>query len=262
MFHLEGVYDMMKLKMEPKIIYEDEDLLVLDKPAGMTVNSSETTRGERTVQEWLQEQIVSENFVGSPRDFSPSQDFINRSGIVHRLDKETSGILLVAKTQEAFANLQGQFKERRVKKVYIALVHGKVVPAEGEIRVPVGRLPWNRKRFGVLAGGREAVTRYKILNIKYKIENKEKEPLTLLELYPETGRTHQIRVHLKYFGYPIFSDSLYAGRKTARRDRKILSRIFLHASKISFVHPRTGKPLSFESLLPEELNTFLRTLLS
>ena len=185
--------------------------------------------------------------------------------------------------------MQKQFKERQVKKTYIALVHGKVEPNEGEINVPVGRLPWNRKRFGVVSGGREAVTRYRVLRIKlYKrhsgkprlagrIQNLprervaaardsgqarmtgKEESLSLLELYPQTGRTHQIRVHLKYFNHPLFSDSLYGGRKTARNDRKLLSRIFLHASKISFYHPNNGQIVSFESPLPEELNQFLKT---
>ena len=200
---------------------------------------------------------------------------------MHRLDKETSGILLVAKTKDAFENLQKQFKERQVKKTYIALVHGKVESREGEINVPVGRLPWNRKRFGVLAEGREAVTKYKVLTLysvilsasegsngilRHSPQNDmstngmKNEKLTLLELYPETGRTHQIRVHLKYIGHPIFADPLYAGRKTARNDRKLLARIFLHAAKISFYHPKNEDQLSFESPLPKELNNFLQSL--
>ncbi len=272
--------------MEIEIIFEDEDLLVLEKPAGITVNRSDTTKGERTVQDWMGQYIKGAEVApprrGSSRDFSPSQDFITRSGIVHRLDKETSGILLVAKNQEAFENLQQQFKERRVKKVYTALVHGKVVPSDGEIRVPVGRLPWNRKRFGVVAGGREAVTKYKVIrcfevrNGKWDSEslnsrNQDVNPsadgssskishFSLLEIYPETGRTHQIRVHLKHIGHPVFSDPLYAGRKTARNDRKVLFRMFLHASKIWFTHPKTEKLISFESPLPEELNELLNLL--
>ena len=153
--------------------------------------------------------------------------------------------------------MQKQFKERIVKKTYIALAHGKIDEETGEIRVPVGRLPWNRKRFGIIPGGRDSITKYKILKIKYQVINGKKEPLTLLELYPETGRTHQIRVHLKYFNHPIFSDFLYAGRKTARSDRKILGRVFLHAAKISFKHPQTGKEVTFESPLPQDLREFL-----
>ena len=239
---------------EPKIIFEDEELLVLDKPAGWIVNRSDTTKGAKTVQEWV------EDYLGvSKGDTFPAFDAFNaRAGIVHRLDKETSGILLVAKTPDAFVNLQSQFKERKVQKTYIALAHGKIEPTEGEINVAVGRLPWNRKRFGVLSGGREAITQYKSLrSLQSTINN---EPLTLVELYPKSGRTHQIRVHLQYIKRPIFSDPLYAGRKTSRDDRKLLNRVFLHAAKISFLHPRSGETLRFESLLPEDLNSFLKTL--
>src|SRR3990167_2884087 len=226
------------MNLNPKVIYEDDVILVLDKPAGITVNKSDTTVGEQTVQDWVEEKFRIQN---SEFRIDEETDFYKRAGIVHRLDKETSGILLVAKTPQAFENLQKQFKERIVKKTYIALAHGKIDEETGEIRVPVGRLPWNRKRFGIIPGGRDSITKYKILKIKYQIINGKKEPLTLLELYPETGRTHQIRVHLKYFNHPIFSDFLYAGRKTARSDRKILGRVFLHAAKISFKHPQTGK---------------------
>lgn len=247
--------------MEPKVIFEDEEILVLDKPAGITVNKSETTVGEMTVQEWVEKKLRVES---GKLKIDEETDFYKRAGIVHRLDKETSGILLVAKTPDTFENLQKQFKERVVKKTYIALAHGKIDEETGEIRVPIGRLPWNRKRFGVLAGGREAVTKFKVypfdeLRAKLKVNN---EDLTLLEVYPETGRTHQIRVHLKYFGHPIFSDSLYAGRKTSRNDRKLLNRVFLHAAKISFHHPKTGESVSFESPLPKELQEFLDKLQS
>ncbi len=237
---------------EIKILYEDGDILVLDKPAGITVNRSDTTRGEETIQDWVEKwQMANGQWL---MDADKESDFYKRSGIVHRIDKETSGILLVAKNLRAFENLQKQFKERVIEKTYLALVHGKVVPETGEISVPVGRLPWNRKRFGVLAGGREAVTRYRVIsNFQLSISNKREEPVSLLELYPKTGRTHQIRVHLKYFNHPIFADFLYAGRKTSRDDRKVLNRVFLHAHKISFMHPVTNKQILLESPLPEEL---------
>ncbi len=227
-----------------KIIYEDNNLIVLDKPAGITVNKSDTTKDERTVQDF----VAEVNPLEATED--KTSDFFLRNGIVHRIDKETSGILLVSKNKEAFENLQLQFKERRVHKTYIALSHGKVVSDSGEIIVPVGRLPWNRKRFGVLAGGKDAITSYKV------IERFEK-PFTLLELNPKTGRTHQIRVHLKYFNHPIFGDYLYAGRKTSRDDRKILERVFLHAYKISFENPQSGEVMNFESPLPFELEQTL-----
>ena len=259
--------------MTPEIIFEDKNLLVLDKPAGMIVNKSDTTKGETTLQDWVEGylkiqnqkshlspageisnkfQIQNNNYGGQSK-----LDFVNRAGIVHRLDKETSGIILIAKTYDAFTNLQSQFKERKVRKTYLALTHGKIEPEKGEINVAVGRLPWNRKRFGVLSGGRESITEYRVRNVKYLVSGKEKEPLSLVELSPKTGRTHQIRVHLQYIKHPIFADPLYAGRKTGRNDRKLLPRVFLHASKISFFHPKTEEQMSFESPLPEELADFI-----
>jgi 23S rRNA pseudouridine1911/1915/1917 synthase len=239
--------------MNIEIIYEDADLLIIDKPAGITVNRAETTRHEITVQDWAEEQFRIQNL-----EFKIEQgDFYNRGGVVHRLDKETSGVLILAKNPEAFVELQRQFKEREVKKVYIAFAHGIISPSEGDINVPVGRLPWNRNRFGILPGGRESKTSYKVLS-EYQ-SSKDKEIFSLVELYPHSGRTHQIRVHLKYIGNPIFSDFLYAGRKTARRDRKVLPRVFLHAAKISFYHPTTKKIVSFESPFPENLKELLKT---
>ena len=254
--------------MEPRVIFEDSDILVLDKPSGMIVNRSDTTKGERTVQEWVEEYLqirstksemqnklkIQNSNVQNNFEFRDSNfEFLNRAGIVHRLDKETSGILLVAKNPGVFKNLQAQFKERKVKKTYIALTHGKIEPMEGEINVSVSRLPWNRKRFGVVPEGRESITRYRIIS-------NFQQDLTLLELYPKTGRTHQIRVHLQYIHHPVFSDPLYAGRKTSRNDRKLLPRIFLHASEISFFGPKTQELLSFESPLPEDLSKFLEAL--
>ncbi len=226
--------------MLPKILFEDDEILVLEKPAGMVVNKAETTRGEETVQDWVEKKLEIRN---------SKLGIGGRAGIVHRLDKETSGILLVAKTPEDFLDLQKQFKERRVKKKYLALVHGKVEPGEGEIKAPVGRIPWSREKFGVVPGGRVALTKYRVS----KIYNLESEIYTLLELTPETGRTHQIRVHLKYLGYPIVADEKYAGRKTSREDRKIFPRMFLHASYLGFFHPRTGKLVEFSLPLPEDL---------
>lgn len=242
--------------MQPGIIFEDDSLLVVDKPAFLTVNRSDTTVGEKTLQDFVEQHVGLSAF----QKASVDSDFYKRSGIVHRIDKETSGILLVAKTPEMFLYLQEQFKIRRVKKVYTALVHGKLAMSEGEISVPIGRLPWNRKRFGVLAGGREAVTKYKVLSIKYLGKEKQEEPFSLLQLYPQTGRTHQIRVHLKHIGHPIVSDPFYGGRKTARDDRKHLPRVFLHASGLSFIDPKTKEERTFSSELPQELKDFFQSL--
>lgn len=258
-----------KIIMDVSIVFEDEDLLVLNKPAGVTVNTSDTTTGEETLQNFV------ETYRGLPRYVrvkspavlptegkeetyaTPAEDFISRAGIAHRLDKETSGIILVAKTVESFVGLQAQFKQRTVEKTYVALAHGRFTESKGEINVPVGRLPWNRKHFGVLSGGREALTHFEVLGEYIWVHGKEKEILTFVRLFPKTGRTHQIRVHLKYINHPIFGDYLYAGRKTARDDRHVLSRVFLHASSISFDHPITGKKLFFEAPLPPELQQVL-----
>ncbi len=246
---------------EPSIIYEDTDLLVVNKPAGLIVNRSDTTTHEGTLQDFVEKYLhLPQNPYIKKQTTEGAyptveEVFHDRSGIVHRLDKETSGIILVAKNPQTFSELQRQFKERLVHKTYQALAHGKIAPSEGEINVPVGRLEYNRMRFGVVAGGRESVTHYKVLHTY--IDPKTKEPLTLVELYPKTGRTHQIRVHLKYLNRPIFGDELYAGRKTARADRKILERVFLHAAAITFLHPTTHKEMHFEAPLPEELEDVL-----
>lgn len=249
--------------MQPQIIFQDNDIVVLNKPSGMTVNRADTTRHEVTVQDWVEKYIQltfnDTSVYNATYEFEdPSITFKNRAGIVHRLDKETSGILLTAKNVASFVHLQKQFKDRVVKKTYQALAHGKLIPEVGEIRAPVGRQEWNRKRFGVIAGGREAVTSYKTLST-YQLKTKSREVLTLLELYPLTGRTHQIRVHLKYLNHPIFSDELYAGRKTAREDRRYLGRLFLHAFHIEFIHPTTDKAISFSSNMTSDLQTFLLT---
>jgi 23S rRNA pseudouridine1911/1915/1917 synthase len=236
----------------PKIIFEDDAILVLDKPAGWIVNEADTTTDQPVIQSWLKK-TYSGNKAYPIVNTTPL-----RSGVVHRLDKETSGILLVAKTEEAFESLQIQFKERKVEKTYIALVHGKVEPEKGTIEATVGRLPWRRDRFGILPGGRESRTDYEtISNYQLAISN---EKLTLLKLYPKTGRTHQIRIHLKYIGHPIVSDEFYAGRKTARNDRKWCPRLFLHASGIKFFHPQTGRLVKFKLVLPSDLAEVLEHL--
>jgi 23S rRNA pseudouridine1911/1915/1917 synthase len=232
-----------------RVLFENDDLIVVDKPSGVTVNRSETTNGD-TLQDLI-ERRYEVNQAEEP-------EFVDRSGIVHRLDKETSGALIVAKNSKAFRALQAQFKERRVEKEYIALAHGEIRPSEGSIDAPVGRLPWNRKRFGVLSGGREAVTGYDVEAI-YELSG---EALSYVRLFPKTGRTHQIRVHLKHINHPIFSDELYAGRKAAREDRKVLNRIFLHAEKITFFDPKTDEKINCVSSLPEELSVLLEKLRS
>ena len=232
-------------KVEPKIIFEDAQLLVLDKPAGVIVNEALTTKNQPVLQSWL-----------SKRDYPLAKSREERGGIVHRLDKETSGIILVAKTKSAFASLQRQFKERKVKKTYLALLHGSLNEKVGKIEVPVGRLPWRRDRFGVLAGGRASKSSYNVV-AEYE---KEGERFSLVEVTPQTGRTHQIRIHFKYLGHPVVSDEFYAGRKTARGDRKWCPRLFLHAASIEFFHPERGQKVRFSSALAADLAAALVTL--
>lgn len=232
--------------MEPKIIFQDDSFFVVEKPAGWITNEADTTTTQPVIQSW-----ISDNY-----DYPLKGNEEMRDGIVHRLDKETSGILLVAKTKETFEKLQSEFKNREVQKTYIALLHGKVEPSEGKIEATVGRLPWRRDRFGVLPGGRESVTEYKVI----KFYPGERAGYSLVEFHPKTGRTHQIRVHAKHIGHAIVSDEFYAGRKTARNDRKFCPRLFLHASGITFVHPETGEKLEFKSKLPEDLQNVLDVL--
>jgi 23S rRNA pseudouridine1911/1915/1917 synthase len=233
--------------MEPTILYQDESLMVIEKPAGWVVNDASTVKDTPTLQEWLK------SF-----DYPLSNDREFRSGIVHRLDKETSGLLLIAKTKESFEALQSEFKERTVKKTYLALVHGKLSSKEGLIDVAVGRLPWRRDRFGVIPGGRTSQTEYKVLN-EYKGKEKD-EYYSLVECHPKTGRTHQIRIHLKHIGHAIVSDSFYAGRKTARNDKKWCPRLFLHAAAISFNHPTEKMEMDFTSELSDDLKKVLESL--
>lgn len=247
----------MKSKSEstPEIVFEDDSLLAVVKPYGMIVNKSDTSRHEYTLQDWAIENI---KYQTSETKNIRESDFMRRSGIVHRLDKETSGILLIAKNEKSFKELQRQFKAREVEKTYVALCHGEL-RGEGSVSVPVGRLPWNRMRFGVVPEGRSATTIFNPLEVYEDPDDKNKK-LTLIEAYPKTGRTHQIRVHMQYLGFPIYSDILYAGRKMAVRDRKRLGRHFLHAQKISFTHPRNGKKITIPSKLPDDLSGFLNTL--
>lgn len=234
---------MMKIMI--KILYEDNDLAVLDKPSGLVVNRADSVK-EETIQDFTEAKILD---LKGERDVL-NEDFYKRSGVVHRLDKETSGILIIAKNPESFFKLQQQFKDRLIKKEYVALVHGRVFPKTAIINVPVERTPWNRQQFGVLPGGRESVTEYKVED--YYLNNNQ-QPYTLVNLFPLTGRTHQIRVHLKYMGYPIVSDKKYLGKRQFQKDKIWCGRLFLHAGKIEFCQPISGGKILVESKLPKEL---------
>ena len=244
--------------MDIQILYEDNSLMVINKPAGVVVNRVETEKGE-TVQEWMEQRQKAKGkrqkaiICRNPSSFFllPSS-FESRSGIVHRLDKETSGCLIIAKTPEAFIELQRQFKAREVEKEYTALVHGRVEPKEGTIKVPIARSHHDRDKFAVSPGGRKAETSYMVHSV-FSIQN---SVFSLLRVFPKTGRTHQIRVHFKYFGHPLVSDEKYGG-SMALEDRKWCPRMFLHAARITFIHPAKKIPLTVESPLPDDLASLL-----
>lgn len=229
--------------MNPEIIYQDELIMAVNKPAGWVTTSASTTAGQKTIQGWLEE-----NF-----DFPVFELSQCRNGIVHRLDKDTSGVLLVAKTFESFTDLQKQFHDREIQKEYVALLHGKLRATAGTVKAEVGRLPWNRERFGIMPGGRASETSYKLV----KEYCKDKQVYSLVAFEPKTGRTHQIRIHAKFLGNPIVSDLFYAGRKTSRRDMEWCPRLFLHAAKITFQHPQTNEQMVIEAPLPKDLSDVL-----
>jgi len=216
-----------------KIVYEDADLLVVDKPAGLAVHPA-PGHPSHTLANAVLSYLPA---------LAKDADSL-RPGIVHRLDKDTSGLIIVAKNRLAQANLSQQFKSRVVKKTYITLVQGKLTPEKGIIEAAIGRDPSHRQRMAVTAKGREARTEYQV--IKY-IGN-----YSLLEIKPETGRTHQIRVHLAAIGFPVVGDTTY-GLKSSRFPRQ-----FLHASKITFKLPSTGKEITLESPLPPDLQGVLK----
>ena len=219
------------------IIYEDDALLVVNKPAGMVVHPAYGHSSGTLVNAVLAHcpQITD---VGGP----------DRAGVVHRLDKDTSGLIIVAKDEATRTALQRQFKRRQVTKTYLALVEDQVQPREGVVDAPVGRNKRQRKKMAVVRSGREARTLYRA--IEYFPNH------TLLEVRPHTGRTHQVRVHLAWLGYPLVGDTVY-GR---RRQRLLRNRHFLHAARLCFTHPTTGEEIEFEAPLPPELASVLKRL--
>lgn len=233
------------------ILFEDSGLMVINKPSGMVVNRADSVKGQ-TVQDWADLKINRKITEEKQPDDTALNEFLSRSGIVHRIDKETSGLLLVAKTPEVFVSIKQQFMDRSIRKTYLMLVHGRLEPAEGVVNAPIGRLPWNRERFGILPDGREAVTIYKKIR-----EISGDGEVTLAEAEPKTGRTHQIRVHMAYIRHPVVGDYMYAGRKQSREDRLAVRRVMLHAWKIEFIHPDTGQRLHFEAPVPEDMRIII-----
>lgn len=232
------------------ILYEDSDVVVLNKPAGISVHPAPHAPKEYA--------LTTEILKCWPKVASVGDDPL-RPGIVHRLDKETSGILVVAKNQRAFEYLKKQFQEHKVEKTYLALAIGKMPQREGAISLPIGR----SRKFGKFTTKtprtkvREAVTKWRLVR---EYRGPGGEPLSLLEIKPETGRTHQIRVHLAAIGHPVAGDNLYSG-KTARKYRESLGRHFLHAQSLHLRLP-AGRAIRIDADLPKELEGFLEKLAS
>lgn len=216
------------------VIYEDKDILVLNKPRGLTVHPGAGNRSGTLVNALLHH-CRNLSIIGG----------VERPGIVHRLDKDTSGVLIVAKNDKAHQSLSKQFKDRTIEKTYLAIVKGNPKNEEGTISESIGRHPVNRKKMAVSQKGREAVTHYKVL--------KRSKDYSLVELKPKTGRTHQIRVHLKHIGYPIVGDPVYGGKKNSTPHLNVGNQQLLHAYKIKFTHPTTQKELEFEAPLPQDM---------
>ncbi len=230
------------------VAYEDADLLVVDKPAGMVVHPAPGhLRG--TLVNALLGRDPSLAQVGGPE----------RAGVVHRLDRETSGLLLVAKNSAAFARLQRQFKTRRVQKTYLALVEGVLDVPGGRIEAPVARDPAHRQRMAVLSenrGGRKAATAFRVLDSYVSTMSQQRHEFSLLEVDLLTGRTHQIRVHMAFIKHPVVGDRIYGRRK----QRIPCPRQFLHAYRLAFTQPTTGQRIEVESSLPADLQGVLNHL--
>jgi len=250
--------------MEIPIIFEDSEIVVIDKPSGLVCNRAETVEGE-TLQDWWDGRYKISNLKFSNSQIEDEKYFVERSGLVHRLDRETSGVMIMAKTVGAFVSLLHQFKERGVQKTYLALTHGYWQAREGQICLPIGRRRDDRKKMGVREDGRESVTNYEVISEyttwefpkELKVDDRGYVGFSLVSFKPKTGRTHQIRVHAQQMGHPIVGDFDYAGRKRNREDRKWCNRVMLQADRIEFEHPRNGKRIHFESK-NEEIQAVLK----
>ena len=280
----------MAISNFPQILFEDDDLVVLDKSAGWVVNAADSTQAP-AIQDWFSQNyptVQNKNWETLvPQDFSaefgsPDEVFSDRRGMVHRLDKDTSGVLLLAKNPGSLVNLLAQFRLRQVQKKYVCLVHGGFKLNQGEIVAPLGRSRKDRQKFAVDISGRPAVTLYSVLEFFTHLRGVTnaaetavplvgKEILTplrkertvylqgfsLVECTPKTGRTHQIRVHLAHIHHPLVGDITYCGSKRAKLDPLWCPRQFLHATELKFKHPRTNEELVIQSPLPTDLKKVL-----
>lgn len=265
------------------VIFEDQDVLILHKPAGVVVNRAQTVATE-TVQDWIERSYPAVAEGSFPADWqdqipatfteeygTPQEIFAARSGIAHRLDKDTSGVFVCAKHPGALLSLLAQFRQRTVQKRYLCLTHGRFALSEGEVNAPIGRRSSDRKLFAVVSDGRPSVTKYQVLEYYPQFDERKLKQATgqkklrvsiyqgfsLVSCWPKTGRTHQIRVHMAHLQHPLVGDEKYVGRKRAKLDAVWCPRQFLHAAEISFTHPRTGKLVSFEAPLSDDLKSAL-----
>ena len=251
--------DKISIKL-PKIIYEDRNVFVFNKPAGLMVHADGRS-GEISLSDMLLKKYPKMKNVGEQMRFfgkTGEKKIIYRPGIVHRLDKDTSGAIVVAKTEKTFQFLKKQFQDRVVVKKYLAIVYGNVKNEKGVIDRPIGRSRSDFRKWSATRGARgemrEAITEYKVLK---RFKDSRGEPFTLLQISPKTGRTHQIRVHLKAINYSIVGDKLYGG---ARAEDLGFKRTALHAAAVSF-ETAPGKKITVEAPLPADFNDALaRTL--
>jgi 23S rRNA pseudouridine1911/1915/1917 synthase len=220
------------------LLFQDESILAIDKPAGLTVHPGAGQRDHTLAHALLHASAGRLSMVGGPE----------RPGIVHRLDKDTSGVIVVARDDAAHRHLSRQFHDRTVKKAYVALVEGGPKEDHGLVDAPIGRHPRDRKRMAVVEGGRAARTRWRV------VERFGKRA-SLIECEPETGRTHQLRVHLKALHCPLLADATYGKDGTFALDdgRVLLARHALHAARLTITHPVHGARLTFESPLPADM---------
>lgn len=229
--------DIVPVKMDINIVFEDDDLIIVDKPSGLVVHPGSGNYDNTLVNGLM-------HYTNSLSDINGEE----RPGIVHRIDKDTSGLLVIAKNNKSHAILSEYFKKHdNIKREYIALICGNFPHDSATIDAPIGRDPKDRKKMTVTAeNSKEAITHLKVLK-KYK-------DYTLVSLILETGRTHQIRVHMNYIGYPIYNDPVYNTKKATEFGQ------FLHSHKMDFIHPITNKEMHFESPLPEEFQNFIDAL--
>ena len=222
-------------KMDLKLMLDDEEVLVIDKPAGLTVHPGFGHIGGTLVN----------GVLGLGYEL-PTIAGVTRPGIVHRLDKDTSGLIILSKTEHSYKHLTRQFKERLVEKTYFAVLKGKLSTIKGVIDAPIGRNPNNRQKMAIVDGGKEAITEFEVLSYI--------EGYTFVKVHPITGRSHQIRVHFSSLGHPIFGDKTYG-----RDHGNPATRLFLHAKQLVFIHPASEQSVKVSCELPSEFRDLMST---